>query len=142
MNGSSQARVRTVCWRPFASVRTPHITSTPLSHPPPEASVPFRSLSAPRRCCPATVFRLRFPVSLLRSAHEARCEMRAPAQQAVELPRLDRLEQARQPWELPDDSAKYLWRLSDTNNLNACCEPRNASGDKVYGGPVPPLGSV
>ena len=75
---------------------------------------------------------------LVRGVNEARREMQA----APELPRLQGLEQARQPWELADDDSKYMWRLDDTNNLNAWCEPRNANGIKVNGGPVPPLGSV
>ena len=50
--------------------------------------------------------------------------------------------QLKTPWELADDDSKYMWRLDDTNNLNAWCEPRNANGIKVNGGPVPPLGSV
>ncbi len=75
---------------------------------------------------------------LLRGVHEARREMQAK----LELPHLQALEQARQPWELADDDSKYMWRLDDTNNLNAWCEPHNANGVKVNGGPVPPLGSV
>ena len=48
----------------------------------------------------------------------------------------------KEPWELTDDPAKYMWRLDDVKNIDTWVKPRNANGVKVNGGPEPPLGSV